>query len=253
MASSQVRAVECGARMRKGVRAHWRPCTPVRVSHVLLPESLVCAHSHAPLAGGSCAAGPLPPCSASTAHCIQCDFIRASEGVNLCEEHRPQPAPALGRPRGKSSCVFVWTTKRSAGPGAYVGISVPVRYSRRTRPALRYTLWPTRTRLLLPRGRFCLKSLPQGLGLFCTQGSNPLGPHRSQLASPSQPLGSCCPRAHPARVPAARCPPAWPPGIDFTKTGVNDIAVAREDGAFEIYDIDEQGNPQQVRMGVCAW
>ncbi|KAF5828117.1 hypothetical protein DUNSADRAFT_18178, partial [Dunaliella salina] len=35
-------------------------------------------------------------------------------------------------------------------------------------------------------------------------------------------------------------------GSDFTKTGVNDIAVARDDGALEIYDLDETGNLQQV-------
>eukprot|EP00967_Tisochrysis_lutea_P150211 scaffold290141_cov15-Tisochrysis_lutea.AAC.1 len=34
-------------------------------------------------------------------------------------------------------------------------------------------------------------------------------------------------------------------GSDFTKTGVNDIAVARDDGTLEIYDLDEAGNLQQ--------
>jgi hypothetical protein len=35
-------------------------------------------------------------------------------------------------------------------------------------------------------------------------------------------------------------------GNDFSKTGVNDIAVAREDGGIEIYDMDDQGELQQV-------
>lgn len=35
-------------------------------------------------------------------------------------------------------------------------------------------------------------------------------------------------------------------GIDFTKTGSNDIVVGREDGLLEIYDMDETGSLQQV-------
>lgn len=39
-----------------------------------------------------------------------------------------------------------------------------------------------------------------------------------------------------------------PAGIDLTKTGVNDIVVGREDGSLEVYDMDEQGGLQQVRV-----
>ncbi|GMH36136.1 hypothetical protein BSKO_04004 [Bryopsis sp. KO-2023] len=35
-------------------------------------------------------------------------------------------------------------------------------------------------------------------------------------------------------------------GIDFTKDGVNDIVVGRDDGNLEIYNLDEQGEVQQV-------
>lgn len=41
------------------------------------------------------------------------------------------------------------------------------------------------------------------------------------------------------------------PGIDFTKTGCSDIVVGREDGSLEVYDIDETGAPQQVRVNGC--
>ena len=35
-------------------------------------------------------------------------------------------------------------------------------------------------------------------------------------------------------------------GIDLTKTGVNDVVVGRDDGLFEVYDMDETGSLQQV-------
>lgn len=35
-------------------------------------------------------------------------------------------------------------------------------------------------------------------------------------------------------------------GVDLTKTGVNDVVVGRDDGLFEVYDMDETGNLQQV-------
>mmetsp|Transcript_18765 Transcript_18765/g.40356 ORF Transcript_18765/g.40356 Transcript_18765/m.40356 type:complete len:735 (+) Transcript_18765:308-2512(+) len=35
-------------------------------------------------------------------------------------------------------------------------------------------------------------------------------------------------------------------GIDFSKTGSNDIVVGREDGVLEIYDVDETGQLQQI-------
>ncbi|GAX76228.1 hypothetical protein CEUSTIGMA_g3672.t1 [Chlamydomonas eustigma] len=37
-------------------------------------------------------------------------------------------------------------------------------------------------------------------------------------------------------------------GIDFTKTGSNNIVVSREDGRMEIYDVDDSGQLQQVYM-----
>ena len=44
-------------------------------------------------------------------------------------------------------------------------------------------------------------------------------------------------------------PPSSSPGVDFTKTGSNDIVVAREDGQLEVYDVDETGQLQQVEGG----
>ncbi|KAL6757581.1 bardet-biedl syndrome 7 protein [Haematococcus lacustris] len=35
-------------------------------------------------------------------------------------------------------------------------------------------------------------------------------------------------------------------GLDFSKTGTNDIVVGREDGVLELYDVDEHGAMQQV-------
>lgn len=32
--------------------------------------------------------------------------------------------------------------------------------------------------------------------------------------------------------------------IDFSKTGLNDVVVGREDGSLEMYDLDDAGAPQ---------
>ena len=41
-------------------------------------------------------------------------------------------------------------------------------------------------------------------------------------------------------------------GMDYSRTGSNDIVVGREDGLIEVFDVDETGQLQQVSVCVCG-
>jgi hypothetical protein len=63
----------------------------------------------------------------------------------------------------------------------------------------------------------------------------------------------CCSASLPCPdLPPSFLPPSPNTGIDFSKTGVQDIVVGRDDGLVEMYNLDENGQPQQVSAPL-AW